>query len=54
MLPTARPVNSPGPPAHGGCPAAGAVLRRPDVFHAAVAGTAPSDLRVYDTRGKER
>ncbi|MFD0418775.1 prolyl oligopeptidase family serine peptidase [Streptomyces sp. NPDC127108] len=38
----------------GGYLAAGAVLRRPDVFHAAVAGAAPSDLRLYDTHWKER
>ncbi|MFF1522686.1 prolyl oligopeptidase family serine peptidase [Streptomyces sp. NPDC058284] len=38
----------------GGYLAAGAVLHRPDVFHAAVAGAAPSDLRLYDTHWKER
>jgi len=38
----------------GGYLAAGAVLHRPDVFHAAVAGAAPSDLRHYDTHWKER
>ncbi|GHC86591.1 S9 family peptidase [Streptomyces flavofungini] len=38
----------------GGYLAAGAVLHRPDVFHAAVAGAAPSDLRLYDTYWKER
>ncbi|MFH8516102.1 prolyl oligopeptidase family serine peptidase [Streptomyces gelaticus] len=34
--------------------AAGAVLRRPDVFHAAVAGAAPTDRRLYDTYWEER
>ncbi|MDJ0465549.1 prolyl oligopeptidase family serine peptidase [Streptomyces sp. H27-C3] len=34
--------------------AAGAVLHRPDVFHAAVAGAAPSDRRLYDTYWEER
>ncbi|WP_165984900.1 prolyl oligopeptidase family serine peptidase [Streptomyces sp. YIM 98790] len=34
--------------------AAGAVLRRPDVFHAAVAGAAPADRRLYDAYGEER
>ncbi|MEV5978266.1 prolyl oligopeptidase family serine peptidase [Streptomyces sp. NPDC052114] len=38
----------------GGFLAAGAVLHRPDVFHAAVAGAAPTDLRLYDTHWKER
>lgn len=38
----------------GGYLAAGAVLHRPDVFHAAVAGAAPSDMRLYDTHWKER
>ncbi|MEU6658399.1 prolyl oligopeptidase family serine peptidase [Streptomyces sp. NPDC046821] len=38
----------------GGFLAAGAVLRRPDVFHAAVAGAAPTDQRLYDTHWKER
>ncbi|MGI3224462.1 prolyl oligopeptidase family serine peptidase [Streptomyces sp. GTA36] len=38
----------------GGYLAAGAVLHRPDVFHAAVAGAAPTDLRLYDTHWKER
>ena len=38
----------------GGYLAAGAVLRRPDVFHAAVAGAAPADQRMYDTHWKER
>ncbi|MFI6177898.1 prolyl oligopeptidase family serine peptidase [Nonomuraea sp. NPDC051191] len=31
-----------------------AVLRRPDVFHAAVAGAAPSEQRLYDTHWRER
>ncbi|CAM5486175.1 S9 family peptidase OS=Streptomyces alboniger OX=132473 GN=CP975_23215 PE=4 SV=1 [Streptomyces alboniger] len=38
----------------GGYLAAGAVLHRPDVFHAAVAGAAPTDLALYDTHWKER
>ncbi|MCW2878158.1 MAG: peptidase prolyl oligopeptidase active site domain protein [Sphaerisporangium sp.] len=38
----------------GGFLAALAVLRRPDVFHAAVAGAAPTDQRLYDTYWKER
>ncbi|MET9518088.1 prolyl oligopeptidase family serine peptidase [Streptomyces sp. NPDC002994] len=38
----------------GGYLAAAAVLHRPDVFHAAVAGAAPTDLRLYDTHWKER
>ncbi|MCM2577449.1 S9 family peptidase [Streptomyces meridianus] len=38
----------------GGYLAAGAVLRRPDVFHAAVAGAPPADQRLYDTHWKER
>jgi dipeptidyl-peptidase 4 len=38
----------------GGSLAALAVLRRPDVFHAAVAGAAPADLRLYDTHYRER
>ncbi|MGA4843291.1 prolyl oligopeptidase family serine peptidase [Streptomyces sp. G45] len=38
----------------GGYLAAGAVLHRPEVFHAAVAGAAPTDLRLYDTHWKER
>lgn len=39
---------------YGGFLAALAVLRRPDVFHAAVAGAAVSDQRLYDTYWKER
>ncbi|MER7708029.1 prolyl oligopeptidase family serine peptidase [Kitasatospora sp. NPDC097605] len=39
---------------YGGFLAALAVLRRPDVFHAAVAGAAPTDHRLYDTHWKER
>ncbi|WP_238783307.1 S9 family peptidase [Streptomyces monomycini] len=38
----------------GGFLAAAAVLHRPDVFHAAVAGAAPTDQRLYDTHWKER
>jgi dipeptidyl-peptidase-4 len=38
----------------GGYLAALAVLRRPDVFHAAVAGAPPTDLRLYDTHYQER
>lgn len=34
--------------------AAGAVLRRPDVFRAAVAGAPPTDRRLYDTYWEER
>ncbi|MGP3948135.1 prolyl oligopeptidase family serine peptidase [Streptomyces sp. 7N604] len=39
---------------YGGYLAAGAVLRRPDVFHAAVAGAAPADPWLYETHWKER
>jgi dipeptidyl-peptidase-4 len=38
----------------GGYLAALAVLRRPDVFHAAVAGAPPTDWRWYDTHYTER
>jgi dipeptidyl-peptidase-4 len=38
----------------GGFLAALAVLRRPDVFHAAVAGAPVTDHRLYDTYWKER
>ncbi|HYU59000.1 MAG TPA: prolyl oligopeptidase family serine peptidase [Actinomycetota bacterium] len=38
----------------GGTLAAMAVLRRPDVFHAAVAGAAGTDERLYDTHYTER
>jgi len=38
----------------GGYLAALAVLRRPDVFHAAVAGAPVADQRLYDTHYKER
>ncbi|MFI5757641.1 prolyl oligopeptidase family serine peptidase [Streptomyces sp. NPDC051569] len=34
--------------------AAGAVLHRPDIFHAAVAGAPPTDRRLYDTYWEER
>ncbi|MCH0541013.1 S9 family peptidase [Streptomyces sp. MUM 203J] len=39
---------------YGGYLALGAVLRRPEVFHAAVAGAAPADRRLYDTHWEER
>lgn len=39
---------------YGGYLAALAVLRRPDVFHAAVAGAPPTDFRQYDTAYTER
>ncbi len=38
----------------GGYLAALAVLRRPDVFHAAIAGAPPTDWRLYDTHYTER
>jgi dipeptidyl-peptidase-4 len=38
----------------GGYLAALAVIRRPDVFHAAVAGAPPTDWRLYDTHYTER
>ena len=38
----------------GGYLAALAVLRRPDVFHAAVAGAPVTDMRLYDTHYSER
>ena len=38
----------------GGTLAAAAVLRRPDVFHVAAAGAAPTDQRHYDSHWKER
>ena len=38
----------------GGYLSALAVLRRPDVFHAAVAGAPPTDMRLYDTHYTER
>ncbi|MFI7869263.1 prolyl oligopeptidase family serine peptidase [Streptomyces salinarius] len=38
----------------GGYLAALAVLRRPDVFHAAVVGAPVTDLRLYDTHYEER
>lgn len=38
----------------GGTLAAAAVIRRPDIFHAAISGAAPSDQRLYDTYFKER
>ncbi len=39
---------------YGGYLAALAVLRRPDVFHAAVAGAPVTDMRMYDTHYTER
>jgi dipeptidyl aminopeptidase/acylaminoacyl peptidase len=39
---------------YGGALAAIAVIRRPDVFHAAVSGAAPHDQRLYDTHRRER
>jgi dipeptidyl-peptidase-4 len=39
---------------HGGYLAALAVLRRPDVFHAAVAGAPVTDMHLYDTFYNER
>ncbi|WP_412076408.1 prolyl oligopeptidase family serine peptidase [Streptomyces xanthophaeus] len=39
---------------YGGYLAAMAVLRRPDVYHAAAAGAAPTDFRHYDTAYTER
>ncbi len=38
----------------GGSLAALAVLRRPDVFHAAIAGASVSDQRLYDSHWRER
>jgi dipeptidyl-peptidase-4 len=38
----------------GGALAAMAVIRRPDVFHAAISGAAPHDQRLYDTYWRER
>jgi dipeptidyl-peptidase-4 len=38
----------------GGSVAALAVLRRPDVFHAAVAGAGPTDQLLYSAHGRER
>ncbi len=39
---------------YGGSLAAAAVLRRPDVFHAAVAGAPVTDQRLFDLRWRER
>jgi len=39
---------------YGGALAAIAVIRRPDVFHAAVSGAAAHDARLYDTHWRER
>jgi dipeptidyl-peptidase-4 len=38
----------------GGALAAMAVIRKPDVFHAAISGAAPHDQRLYDTHWRER
>ena len=38
----------------GGALAAIAVIRRPDVFHAAISGAAPHDQALYDTHWRER
>jgi dipeptidyl-peptidase-4 len=38
----------------GGSLAAACVIRRPDAFHSAVSGAAPSDQRLYDTHWRER
>jgi dipeptidyl-peptidase-4 len=38
----------------GGYLAAGAVLRRPDIFHAAIAGAPPTDRRLYSAHWEER
>ncbi|MGW3014211.1 alpha/beta fold hydrolase [Streptomyces sp. NPDC001219] len=38
----------------GGFLAAAAVLHHPEIFHAAVAGAPPTDMRMYDTHWKER
>jgi len=38
----------------GGFLAAAAVLYHPEIFHAAVAGAPPTDMRMYDTHWKER
>ncbi|MFC0625410.1 S9 family peptidase [Kribbella deserti] len=39
---------------YGGTLAMTAVLRRPDVFHAAISGAGVADQRLYDTHWKER
>ena len=39
---------------HGGYLSALAVLRRPDVFHAGIAGAPVTDWRLYDTHYTER
>ncbi|HET7012780.1 MAG TPA: prolyl oligopeptidase family serine peptidase [Streptosporangiaceae bacterium] len=39
---------------YGGALAAIAVIRRPDVFRAAISGAAPHDQRLYDTHWRER
>jgi dipeptidyl-peptidase-4 len=39
---------------YGGTLAAAAVIRHPEIFHAAISGAAPSDQTLYDTYFKER
>ena len=39
---------------YGGTLAAAAVIRRPDVFHTAISGAAPSDQRLYEAHWRER
>ena len=39
---------------YGGYLTLGALLRRPDVFHAGIAGAPVSDMRLYDTHYTER
>jgi dipeptidyl-peptidase-4 len=39
---------------YGGTLAAAAVIRRPEVFHTAISGAAPSDQRLYNTHWRER
>lgn len=39
---------------YGGLLATAAVIRRPEVFHAAISGAGPSDQRLYDTHWRER
>ena len=39
---------------YGGTLATAAVIRRPEVFHTAISGAAPSDQRLYNTHWRER